>query len=581
MADIRKLRTTLQSLRSQRSTLNGVWDEIETYVMPLTGKTFSPIPTGKTELQAWDFTAPLACEHLAAALAGAVVPSSARWFGFEFNDPELRRDQAALAYLEKLTELTWSELRNSDFAMEIGAGFLEYVGIGNMVLVVEPTSEEKWEGLDFSSVPSKQSHFVEDSRGGVAEYYRDLKWTPVQILDRCGDGPVPQRVTQAVKAGGDQAVTPLDVCFAIWEREELEKEGPRDDKGKKLPLAPERRPYGYCYFLLESGEMLGEEGGYYEMPVVVGRWAKMPGQTWGFGRGNMALLSVKYLNAYLEVARAAAEKVADPSTMVTERGLLSDLNLQPGGLTVARSKEDAWVHESGARFDVNSDVIRDCRGEIRRLFHEDDLQLKESPAMTATEVQARRDLMDRSLGAPVGRLQTDVLSPIIHLILGHLDRAGKLPPVPGAVKAKQAEVAVTYYGAISRAQRVDEVASIERLSAFVASLVKSDPEHFGAAADVFDPVVAVREAALRLGTPAMVLKSDEVVAREREAKAKLQMAMQQAELAKIQAGAARDAATAAATMPAAQPPTNLLGGAGMTIQPQPSLMPQTGFPPGA
>ena len=189
--------------------------------------------------------------------------------------------------------------------------------------------------------------------------------------------------------------------------------------------------------------------------------------------------------------------------------------------------------------------------------------------------------MDRSLGAPVGRLQTDVLSPIIHLILGHLDRAGKLPPVPGAVKAKQAEVAVTYYGAISRAQRVDEVASIERLSAFVASLVKSDPEHFGAAADVFDPVVAVREAALRLGTPAMVLKSEEVVLKERAEKAKIQMAMQQAELAKTQAGAARDAATAAATMPAAQPPTNLLGGAGMTIQPQPSLMPQTGFPPGA
>lgn len=583
-ANVPKLKNTLQTLAAKRTNIESTWDQIERYVMPLTGKVQTTDPNLTTDIEAWDFTASLANEHLAAALAGSVVPSSTRWFAFEFQDPDLRKDQAALAYLEKLTEMTWTELRNSDFAMEIGAGLLEYTGIGNMGLVVEPTATDVWDGVDFTCIPAKQYHFVEDSKGGIEQFFRLLSWTPIQIRDRCTDADgndvgIPETVRSKLAAGGDQALQELKVIFAIWKRRELTKQqtDPRNERGGFLPVAPERRAFGYVYFLEETGEVIGQEGGYYEMPAVVGRWAKTPGTSWGFGRGNQALRACKYLNKYLESARAAAEKVVDPATMVTERGLLSDLNLRPGGLTVAKSKEDAWVHESGARFDVSGEVIRDTRNEIRRLFHEDDLQLKESPAMTATEVQARRDLMDRSLGAPVGRLQNDVLSPLLNILLAHLRRAGKLPEVPATVKAKKAEVSVSYYGAISRAQRIDEVASIERGSAYVASLVKSDPEHFGEAADVFDPVQAVREVFQRLGTPAMVLKSEEVVKQEREAKNKALAAQQQAELAQTQAGAAKDAASAMATLPA---PPAASGAGGLTFAPQQALLPQTGLPGG-
>ena len=584
-ADTMKLKRTFEALRTDRSSLSGTWDQIERYILPISGKTYTQDKDAQTDSEAWDFTASLANEHLAAMLGANVTPAGARWFGFEWQDPELREDRDALAYLEKLTNLTWSEIRNSDFSMEIGAGYLEYSGYGNMALVVEPTStdRERWEGFDFTCVPVKECYFEEDSRGGVETFFRHLRWTPVQIRDRfqTAERLLPQRIVDAAVAGGDRANEPLDVVFAIFRREGIKEQ--RDEKtGKRLLVAPELRPHGYCYFILESGEQLGDEGGYYEMPAVVGRWARKPGMAWGFGRGNIALRSVKYLCTYLDVVRAAAEKVADPAHLVTERGLLSDVNLEPGGQTVVGDVErDMKVFESGARFDVSNDVIRDLRMEIRRLFHEDDLQLKESPQMTATEVQARRDLMDRSLGAPVGRLQTDVLSPMLRIILGHLERAGKLPPVPDQVQRKKAEIAVTYFGAISRAQRVDEVAAIERGAAFVASLVKSDPEHFGDAALVFDPVQAVREAFQRLGTPAKVLKSDDQVRKEREQRMAAMARAQQAQAAMAEAKAAESGAKAEATLRAAgAAAAPALGGAGLAMAPQPALLPQTGLPAG-
>lgn len=188
--------------------------------------------------------------------------------------------------------------------------------------------------------------------------------------------------------------------------------------------------------------------------------------------------------------------------------------------------------------------------------------------MTATEVQARRDLMDRSLGAPVGRLQNDVLSPLLRIVLAHLDRAGKLPKPPESVKSKKAEVAVSYFGAISRAQRIDEVAAIERGAALVASLVQSDPERFGKAALILDPVQTIREAFLRLGTPAKMLKSDAVVQREARDQAAAQARQAQAETALTEASAAAKAAQA----------SSAAGGSPLGIELQPALNPSTGMP---
>jgi hypothetical protein len=189
--------------------------------------------------------------------------------------------------------------------------------------------------------------------------------------------------------------------------------------------------------------------------------------------------------------------------------------------------------------------------------HEDELTLKDSPSMTATEAQIRYELMNRVLGSTLSLLQSDVLDLIVMLCIQMLARERRLPPVPPKLKLADGKFGIEYHGPLARAQRTDEVAAIERLASFVAALAKLE---FQDARDVFDPVSAVREVAARLGCPAGVLISEDKVRAkiaQREAAAtqlaKAQVAKAQGE-ALEQAGMGAQAMQEAGAPVPAQPP---------------------------
>ena len=334
-------------------------------------------------------------------------------------------------------------------------------------------------------------------------------------------------------------MTKLKVCFCVYERED----GTYDEEGK-FPLVPERRPIGSCYFLEDTAEQLGDDGGYYEMPVFVTPWERTTGSRWGHGPGITALPTVKYLNALMELVKAAAALSVDPPLGVTQRGLMSDLQRTPGGLTVIASKDDIFPLNGGAaalRTDIGMKDIDDLRMQIRQLFHTDELQLKDSPAMTATEVQVRYELMNRVMGSTLARIQSSFLSRMIQTVVGILFRAGQLPKMPAQVAKSGGATTIEYQGPLSRAQRTDEVAAIERLAAYVAGLAKLFPE----VADIFDPNQAVRNIAKRLGVPADTLASDSELAKKKKAREAAQQAMVRAEVARAQGEAAQQQADAA------------------------------------
>jgi hypothetical protein len=560
LADIPRLRARFETLKTDKSSVEVVWDEIERYIMPATGKTNESRPKLKTDVEAWDLTAALACEHLAASLHANVTPPVARWLEFRFEDPEIEKDQASKQYREALAELVWNELQRSDFNKEIAASYHEYAGLGNMALLCEAANPSIYEGLDFTAIPVREVFYEQDSRGGVKTFFRLLKWTAVQILDKFGPEGTPEWIRNRA-AQPDGGTTRIEVVFCIYRREKV----PLKQEGLLVPGA---RPWGAVYFPLEKPERLGqEEDGYYEMPAVIAGWGRVPGSVWAFGRGNIALRHVKYLCSFKESARSAQAKAANPPAVGTERGVLSPPDLEEGGYTVVSDTDDLKFLNTGARNDVAAEVLRDERLEVRRCFHEDDLQLKESPEMTATEVIARKDLMDRTLGSPVGSLQTDGLVPIVYIALGHLSRAKKLPPPSALVKEKRAELKVVFRGPISRAQVMDQVVAIERSAAFIASLGEMG---FKKAPFYFDEGAAIREHANLVGTPAVAIRSDADAEKAMEKALQLEARAAQAEIAKKEGEAAR--ATAQATALASPS-----GGSSLSFAPQPALAPSGGI----
>lgn len=555
--DIKRRFEYLYQLR--KGGIEGTWDRIEMYCDPLRGGKF--YNEQKTELQirtrepaTWDLTSIWGSSVLAASMQASLTSPGIRWFGLGFQNDKLEKDHEAKAWIEDCSDRMFDAIQESNFNVEIASAYLDLVHYGNTGFTLETESELYWAGLDFSSIPIRGLYFEQDHRNHIRVLYKRLEWSAAQVIDKWG------LETQAnlLRIAKDRNKAPegtdfkYEIIYCVYPRQEIldrmnqERRKAKEMREPQTLLAPTLRPYGCKYIYREDGSDIGEEGGYYEMPAFIARWEKTSGSMWGHGPSAIALPTIQYLNAWLETEMAAAEKVADPAILSTERGVISQLDLRPGGNTVVRSIEDVVPFESKAQFPVVERRIEDLRDMIRKVYHTDDLKLKESPAMTATEVQARWELMTRLLGSTVTRLQDDLLSPLIERTFNIMYRAERFASVPPSVLRSDPHLDIRYHGPIMRAQRADEVGAIERLAGMVSTLAQ---QGFPQAVDYLDPLAMIKAVAERLSVPAVVIRSDgdiKQLEQQRMQAAQMQAQQVQAQTAETNARTKKTNAEAAA-----------------------------------
>jgi len=328
-------------------------------------------------------------------------------------------------------------------------------------------------------------------------------------VDKFGKEHVPSDIAnRADNASMDQSKE--TVIFAIYKRDNRKN---ADTSGMLAPLA---RPFGFKYVLRRTKTQLGEEGGYNEMLAFITRFAKASGSMWGHGPAHIGLADILTLNEMVYMDQRSVEKAIDPAMMTTENGLMSDIDQEAGGLTIVSDIDGLKPIITGARFDVSKDRIMDLQRSIVEAFFGDQLELKESPAMTATEVERRWQLMQKTLGPTVGRIQSDLLDPLIQRTFNILLRAGQLPEMPAVLAEMGGDMDIEYTGPIPRSQKSEQARSIEQWLAGVAELAEIYPDVI----DVPDATAAAREVGLLIGVPAKLMNSkDEVIRKGEERKA--------------------------------------------------------------
>ena len=164
-----------------------------------------------------------------------------------------------------------------------------------------------------------------------------------------------------------------------------------------------------------------------------------------------------------------------------------------------------------------------------RAFYVDQLQLKDSPAMTATEVQVRYELMQRLLGPTLGRLMSDFLDPLLSRTFNIMYRNGALPERPEVLN-NESDLDIQYVGPLARAQKSDVAASTERWLGMVAQMAEIKPEVL----EFPDWELIVRDHANVLNVPAKYMKSASKIAADRKKQQQAQsqmMALEQAKMA--------------------------------------------------
>lgn len=470
--DTKHVIARFNELEMQRKTIDQTWDIIKRFFMPYRGEFFRPQHSEhemewRRNREVYDSTGLTSLQTLASSIHGSLTSPAVKWFDLEFQEEELNNEQDAKEWLEKAAQITYDALQDSNFNLEANECYTDLVGYGTSIIVEEVEDEDTGE-IHFSAIPVEQGYFEQDKNGQVYNFYRKLIYSPLQICDKFGD-KTPEYIKKQAKNPGSSDIK-HEIIFCVYTRKD------KKEANKPHPLVVKERPYGYKYVIRASSEQIGDEGGYYEMPAFIPRWRQTVGSMWGNSPAMIALPDVLTINELVELILKATEKVVDPATLVTERGLLADLDLTAGGLTVVRTMEDIAAYESKARFDVSSLEREELKSSIRSVFFVDQLELKESPAMTATEVQVRYELMQRLLGPTLGRLQNDFLSPLISRTFNIQLRAGKFGDIPEVVADYEGQMNVKYMGPLARAQKIDVVRSIQEWTAYLASMAEIQPD---------------------------------------------------------------------------------------------------------
>ena len=529
----------LDRLQEQRSTWESHWQEIADFMRPrkadITKK--SQTPGAKRSELIFDGTAINAAELLSASLHGMLTNMSTPWFSLRFTTPALNGDDEAKEWLESTEDVLYAAFHRSNFQEQIHELYDDLILFGTGVMLVEADEETTFR---FSTRHIAECFLAEDQKGRVDTVYRKFRMFARAAVNQFGADKVSDKILKTEERDPYEQVTLVHVVM------------PRDDRDKGK-IDKVNKPFASYYLEPEERQMLSE-GGFDELPYVVPRWLKSSYEL-GYGRSPAmnALSDTKVLSKMSEITLRAAQKQVDPPLLVPDDGFMLPIRTVPGGLNFYRSGTRDRIEplNIGANQPLGLAMEQQRRDAIRQSFYVDQLIMSQGPQMTATEVLQRTEEKMRLLGPVLGRLQAELLQPLISRCWNIMLRNKQLPEAPPYLAGDRIEV--EYVSPLAKAQRQSEVQGVVRMIEMIQPIASMDP----AALDHIDIDGLAKHVIKVLGIPATVIRSDIQVAMLREQRAQQQQQqaeMQQAAMAAEAAGKAAPALEAVNDMQPAAPP---------------------------
>ena len=441
---------------ARRRPWEALWRDCATHALP-----------GGTAVAArtYDATAADAAEQLAASLLAELTPPFERWVGFE---PGGEAGPGAVDALEEAAAAVQGHLDRSAFAVEMHQALLDLVVFGTGCLLFEESALGRASAFRFTAVPLAETVLEEGTEGRLDRVWRRRELGPAALRARFprapilnGEGPfgVVERVAPEAGGGADAA---------SLKNHRVPRGGA--DAASSMNSRVMRGGYRYLAVLEGGGgraaQMLAD-GRFAVSPFVCFRWLKAPGEVYGRSPVMKALPDIKTADKVVELILKNASIAATGIWQADDDGVLDPtaVELVPGAV-MPKAVGSAGLTPLAApgRFDVSQLVLEDLRKRIRHALLADRLAEPASPAMTATEVLERAAETARLLGATYGRLEAELLTPLIERALAILARRGEVPafaldgrnaglrlrsPLAQAAGRREAGAALTWLGAVA------------------------------------------------------------------------------------------------------------------------------------
>ena len=505
-----------ETLQRQRNVFEHHWQDCADYMLPRKADITKNRSEGdkRTEL-IYDSTAIHAVELLAASLHGMLTSPSVPWFTLQYRNDRINQNDEASEWLEACSETMYKAFQRSNFQSEIHELYYDLVVFGTAGIFIEPEEE----GLRFSARHIAELYISENMQGRVDTIYRKFNMTARAMQQRFGDKTMPEPVKKALEEDVFKEFSIIHVLF------------PRSEASGKLA---KNKPIASIYYDKETKTVLSESG-FDEMPIAVCRFNKDSVSSYGRSPGMSCLSDVKMLNKMSEVTIRAAQKQIDPPIMIPDDGFMLPVRTTPGSLNFYRSgtRDRLEPLQINANNPLGLAMEDQRRNAIRQAFYVDQLLLNEGPSMTATEVLQRNEERMRMLGPVLGRLQSELLQPLIGRCFALMLRSNALPSPPEMLQGS--DIDIEYVSPLAKAQKLTDLQSTMR-----GLEVMMQTAEFAPVTDYLDLDGLVKYLIKSTGMPASVIRSDEQVAQLRRQQAQQQqqaMQMEQAAQTAENAGA--------------------------------------------
>lgn len=490
------------------------WYEVSRLVIPRRDQvfdTFNKTKGDKKRRDQYDASSEHYMELLASALHSMLTNPTLNWFELTTDNRELNKDVKVRRYLQKLVRHIHQVLNNSNFQTAIHEVYIDLASLGTSVLRIEEDDETI---MRFKSSPINEHYIMEDFKGQVDTIYTEVSMTVRQAVQEFGKEAFENsKLKKLLKSPTEN----MNILHVVRPRKDIlvEKKGPKNFAFESV-------------YIDLTTETLMKESGFREFPYAVSRWNKSSGEMYGRSPAMKALPDIKMINSMMRDTIRAAQKRTDPPMFLPDEGIIGPINITPGGINFYRagtpSRDGSLFKSFGteANPSIGIDIMRDVRERIKNAFFIDQLQLRDGPQMTATEVNQRTDEHLRLLGPILGRLHYELLKPLISRIISIMKRRNEMPPgMPDALA--NSNIDVFFSSQIARAQRMSEGNNLLRTFNMIGPMLEGSPE----SADIIDFDEAVRFAADINGLPDELLKTKEAVEELRQQRAEAQQRQQQ------------------------------------------------------
>lgn len=452
---IERLRQRYEALKgsTERANCEAHWQEIAEVISPRKLDFVGQRTAGDKRMQkVYDPTGITANEMLAAGLHGMATNPSAKWFSLRMvgertvddagDDVDINDVQAVAKYLSDVEEVMWQRLYQpgSNFTTALHECYLDLGSFGTSILFVGQRDDG---GLMFESRPLSECIIAENHEGRVDTVFRKTCYTVRQMMQmkETEGWKVSDRVEMLYR--DEKFDDTVEVIHVVYPRTER-------DWGKKNT---DNMPWASVYFEREEAHEL-EVSGFPEFPYLVPRWGKYAGEVYGRSPGMVALPDVKMLQAMTLTKIKLLQKAADPPMWLKDDGVVGQTRTVPGGINYWRGNPNDGVmlqpvSLQGVQFLMQD--IQALREQVLRTFYADLLRMSDRANMTATEVVQRTAEQMRLFGPMIGRLESEMLGPLVERVFGILTRQGVLPVAPQEIQDK--EFTVEYVSPIATAQK--------------------------------------------------------------------------------------------------------------------------------